>query len=614
MDHSGHSSSTGSGTLDRDYARNYWYGIAGCVGILAAIRTANMLQVQQRLRLQRLQPRYVSSKPRGWLSQVYATATAVTREALYPQPIYFTGRISKYFSPLPIGRWLLLIIYWIIILSFLWQGTIIMPDDPMYAYRWEKVGFRAAWVSVAQVPFIYLLSCKFNPITLLTGISYERFNWLHRWSARTLFLTVVVHWSFFYHSWSIYDIVNAQINFMPMVKWGFASWAVITWMMLSGFGFFRVLSYEFFVLQHVAGAGVLLWLLFVHVPSEARYNIWISVAFLSFDWGGRIVHGLLQNTHILGRVSSKVPGYWTRLETLPGNVTRLTIEEVDFSWNAGQHIYVNIPSLRPFEMHPFTIANAPARVDVKTLSMLIQTRSGFSRSVHKAAEENDSNSRRRRAFVSGPWGSPPQLLHYETVVLIACSSGASFIVPLLHDLVRKRGCVRNVKFHWIVRSEEHASWFRHELAMLVEQSPDMGLKPQVRVHVTRSQQPFDRAGMNTRVKPSAVTIALESAEQRTSMSSVLSVENDKSPLSPTPHRTTRQTTPMRCISYGRPTLDSLIRPAVEQALGETAVVVCGGLSIAAECRTYVASLADERAVHKGSGAQGIYLFTETYGW
>jgi len=64
----------------------------------------------------------------------------------------------------------------------------------------------------------------------------------------------------------------------------------------------------------------------------------------------------------------------------------------------------------------------------------------------------------------------------------------------------------------------------------------------------------------------------------------------------------------------RPSVESMIRPAVEAAVGETAVVTCGGLTITAQARTFVAALSDERAVHKGTGAQGIYLFTETYGW
>lgn len=490
-------------------------------------------------------------------------------------------------------------------------------DDPLYAYRWEKVGFRAAWVSVSQIPILYLLSCKFNPITLLTGISYERFNWLHRWAARTLFLTVVVHWSFFYHSWSIYDIVTAQMNFMPMVKWGFAAWGLLTWMILSGFGFFRALSYEFFVVQHIAGAGVMLWLLFVHVPAKAQYNIWISVAFLAFDWVGRIVHGVLQNTHVLGRLKSKVPGYTIRLEALPEDVTRVTIEDVDFSWNAGQHIYINIPSLRPFETHPFTIANAPeniSRTEPRSLSILMQARAGFSRSVHNLAIKEEGADRRRRAFVSGPWGTPPILAHYETVVLIACSSGGSFVVPLLQDLVRKRGCVQKVELHWIVRTEDHFSWFRDELESLIEQSQGLELKPKVCIHITRFQKPLGTVEMSAMTKEGAVTLACETVEDRSSTSSIPSMEDDRAPLSPSPHRGRMRNLPFLSTSYGRPTVDSIIRPAVEQAWGETAVVVCGGLSIAAESRTYVAALADERAVHKGTNAQGIYLFTETYGW
>jgi hypothetical protein len=61
-------------------------------------------------------------------------------------------------------------------------------------------------------------------------------------------------------------------------------------------------------------------------------------------------------------------------------------------------------------------------------------------------------------------------------------------------------------------------------------------------------------------------------------------------------------------------LDDLIRPTVEESDGETAIVGCGGASFLARLRNYTAALSDERAVHKGTGAQGIFLFTENYGW
>jgi len=62
----------------------------------------------------------------------------------------------------------------------------------------------------------------------------------------------------------------------------------------------------------------------------------------------------------------------------------------------------------------------------------------------------------------------------------------------------------------------------------------------------------------------------------------------------------------------RPDIEALIREPVERAWGETAVVVCGGKELVARTRNCVSRLSDERAVHKGTGAQGIYLHVEEY--
>lgn len=65
---------------------------------------------------------------------------------------------------------------------------------------------------------------------------------------------------------------------------------------------------------------------------------------------------------------------------------------------------------------------------------------------------------------------------------------------------------------------------------------------------------------------------------------------------------------------GRPHPRTIIRHVLERAEGESAVVVCGPKGLAADVRQSVVSLSDERAVHKGTGAQGIYLHVETFGW
>lgn len=65
-------------------------------------------------------------------------------------------------------------------------------------------------------------------------------------------------------------------------------------------------------------------------------------------------------------------------------------------------------------------------------------------------------------------------------------------------------------------------------------------------------------------------------------------------------------------SSERPDIANFIRSPVEATGGETSVAVCGGKSLVATVRNSVASLSDERAVHKGTGAQGIHLHVEEY--
>ncbi|PGH13359.1 hypothetical protein AJ80_06353 [Polytolypa hystricis UAMH7299] len=96
---------------------------------------------------------------------------------------------------------------------------------------------------------------------------------------------------------------------------------------------------------------------------------------------------------------------------------------------------------------------------------------------------------------------------------------------------------------------------------------------------------------------------------------------DLKPEETTPKPTTTPPTPakpqptleshIRIIS-GRPDTSNIIRKVLEQAEGESGVVVCGPRGLSTDVRRNVVSLSDERAVHKGTGAQGIYLHVEAF--
>jgi len=45
-----------------------------------------------------------------------------------------------------------------------------------------------------------------------------------------------------------------------------------------------------------------------------------------------------------------------------------------------------------------------------------------------------------------------------------------------------------------------------------------------------------------------------------------------------------------------------------------AVVVCGPVGLVQGARNAAVAISDERGVHKGTGAQGIYVHAETFGY
>ena len=87
------------------------------------------------------------------------------------------------------------------------------------------------------------------------------------------------HGMLFSSEWDRADLVCIELEMMPMVKYGLGLWAFLVWTTISSLVPLRRLCYEFFELQDIASAVVFLWLLHVHVPTYASYNVWMAVAF-----------------------------------------------------------------------------------------------------------------------------------------------------------------------------------------------------------------------------------------------------------------------------------------------------------------------------------------------
>ena len=618
-------------------ARVYWYLIAATVGLLSCrqlVDRARLLLLQRRSQ----RPRSLIVPPRleTVFLQVYDTTITVCRELAYPQIYWHTGKFGRYLNPPPLGRCLVLLAYWVMILTMLWSNVILKPASPIYAYKWEIVGFRAAWVSITQVPLVYCLSCKFNIITLLTGISYERMNWLHRWVSRTLFFTIIVHWSFFFREWWLADFVQFEIAAMPMVKYGFGAWAVIGWMVITGFGFFRQIAYEVWVLQHVLAAYVLLWLLYCHIPDYARYNLWLAIGFVALDRGTRVILSLANNLHFRSSFHNLWTGPGPRLgfesqvTALPHGYLHLTVKDVDFSWQPGQHAFISIPRYGVADSHPFTIANECISNPNRKVEFYIKVHSGLTWKLYNHAQKRSETP--LRTFLSGPWGSPPMMsiASCDSLILLATSTGASFTVPHLLHTINTSPMVRKVRFFWIMRYTSQFDWFDQEIYSAIKVAISKGVDIRCHIYVTGDPAHTEIAeDLGPDVIPDPMSkVHIEEKEREETRNptgvseriddSSLSSSSSSSGISATLLKSTDLSmTKKHLIDFarGRPiSLDPLIRPTVEDAGGETVILACGGPQFMSQVRNYTAALSDDRAVHKGSGAHGIQLFTETYGW
>lgn len=573
------------------------------------------------------------TRPRGHLSQAWATATAIAREMSHPQ-LFIPIRGLRWASPPPLGRVLVLLAYWAMIIYFIsWNVTI---KD---VYYWERIGFRNAWITMTQLPMLYLLAMKVNPVGFLIGSSHERLNWLHRWVARTMFVTATIHGFHFWTMWVQADYVEYSLQILPLVKYGLGAWAILLWLAFSGALPLRRLAYEVWVAQHVIASILILWLLYVHIPSNARYLLWMSISFLVLDRAARWALLAWRNVRFKPKEATcqgqKRIGHHVSLQAVGPSTTVVTVKDVHFSWQAGQHVYLWLPRVGLLEAHPYTIACAhrgatePNVCCCNSIQLIVRAHDGFSKRLYAFASKNPT-SPDLTGFLSGPYGAPPQWAAYETLVLIGASTGASFVVPILESLARTRGrsaCVRRADVVLVAKTSEELTYYLERSRDAVRQARARGVDVRLHVATTGGGTPIEATAEEKSLpavkcscdcepqKPVSDSDAIEDSAKEPKQEdqrgcccsgSSDSIKND------TVLSSASQAPSEEQIYTSRPDLEPLIRDAVERAWGETAVVVCGGREITARARNCVSRLSDERAVHKGTGAQGIYLHVEEY--
>ena len=584
------------------------------------------------------------AKPSNLFTKSVATVTSIFREASYMQ--ITPTRQAFWVKIPPLGTISLLLAY----LGFVLALEFINNDVPG-AQHYTALGLRAAWLAIAQVPLLILLAGKNNLIGFVTGVSYERLNVLHRWVSRMLLLLATLHLGYQNYGWNKYGLMQMEWSTDTCPPTGIAAYAILLWINLSTLAPLRNLSYEFFVVQHLLTFFGLIIAIMIHLPSTALYSrvyIYISIVLYFLDRVVRTSRYTYSNTS---------PGHAT-LKALDGGVTKIRVPVKHAKkWRPGAHVLLSIPRLGVGQSHPATIASIPSSHN-GDLVFILKGHKGFTNRLMESAssstaslllktkQEADTPQHTHIALIDGPYGgSQADFAAFDSVCLIAGSIGVTFTLALLLDLAHRASSqrlpVRRLEFVWIVKSTSWTSWVSDELSSAFKDLQAAGIEVAIKVFVTcddaftESSNTARKSGCQcdkslgpcccVRAADAAKDDAIRS-ESETSTTGVTSNEksgaaeitslSSSSPSTGAPccSNKGRNLSSIAAFKSGRPPIYELLWQLLDQAQGETGVATCGPLSLNATVRNTVAKISDERAVHKGTGNQGIYLHAEGFCW
>ncbi|KAI4215553.1 MAG: hypothetical protein LQ351_002022 [Letrouitia transgressa] len=690
----------------------FWAAVGAAIGCAVLINVFEKILCYRRFRA------FINhdpspSKPKATFPRIVATITALLRE-----PAWFTfsvrfPRLRHWTTPV-LGRALLVGAEFALVLALCFYQL-----DPHDQWQWEDIGYRTGFIATAQLPLTILLAGKRNIIGYLAGLSHERLNWLHRWTARILFVTVTIHMGFWFTDWARYNYIRVKLTTDAIVKKGFAAWCVLLWIVLSTLAPARRWNYELFVVQHVITFIGFFVAVFLHLPSQLRVWVWVSVGIFLFDYCIRALMAISINLSVHSRGWWRISwGSTATFELLASDMTRVIIENPPIKhWSAGQHMFLSCQSVAPLQSHPFTIASLPQD---GRLEFLIKSKKGGTKRFLRYAERNSRLPLSKKdpvqghegvVSLEGPYGEIRPLRQFDSVFLIAGGSGSTFTVPLAREIVAcwtscfaanlgpgtvsrwkkdlaanltSSAVTRYIRFIWVIKSRKQYGWFSDEICRMVEdvhRLKEVGhdVEIDIRIYVT-CEDPLEAtqtektgfadvgvvysevedinsdASLDSTTKSPPV---LENRKGSTRSASITSkAENagsigcgqdgtcccrkfpeDEDEISSLPWQCTcnggssnigerslskktltdkpstptgTSTHPRVALLCGRPHSKDLVRETLEQALGESAVVVCGPQEMLIDVRQSVVSLSDERAVHKGTGAQGVWLHTEAF--
>jgi len=338
---------------------------------------------------------------------------------------------------------------------------------------------RTGYLFVVNLPLLYFLAAKNQPIKFLTGYSYESLNLLHRRLGEVLCTLALLHAATMTAVW--YTILRPTgwtfVHFLTqkIIYLGLFAFVAYEVLYLTSLGSFRQRWYELFLVSHVFLQAAGLILLFFH-HSRSRIYVGLALAIFLVD---RVIFRLaLKTRRVSAKVSVAEDGKTVLISSeWEKKPNQLMLAHIKQGWNPIEHVFLTIPALSSkdfIQAHPFTIASAApeAGSSQANLDLIVRAQDGFTKHLLAYAKQYDEVL----IQLDGPYGSQTALdllLDSESAIVVAGGSGIAVAYPLVCALLAKSfapetnddveggrslGLARKICLIWVTQQSSHHSW------------------------------------------------------------------------------------------------------------------------------------------------------------
>jgi predicted ferric reductase len=483
---------------------------------------------------------------------------------------------------------------------------------------------RIGVIAYALTPLSIMLSSRESILSLVTGLPYQSFNFLHRWLGYIIFVQSALHTI----GWCIVEMRLYQpqptvaIEWIKQlyIIWGFiAMFLLLLMVVLSTPWGIRLTGYEFFRKFHYVVAMLYIGACWGHW-AQLQCFLLPSLLVWFLDRGVRLVRTAMLHYNFLpsghmGFRSSPANITFFKDETC-GDVVRLDFDHPQDAWSVGQHFYLCFPESSVWQAHPFTPLSLPVLgADTQRHSYIFRAKKGETRritdlSARRIARMHDREESHEglmpdaklSVVLTGPYGERTMrsLATDSNILCIAGGTGITYVLPVLLDLAsRSQSPDRKMSLVWVVRRRSDINWIAPELAVLKQKCKN--LRTGMHIYVTRATEDEDPSVPAVSEKASKtpcedIKPVLGSDSSTASISSALSV-----------HGVSKNELGLNHIQ-ARPDLKALVEDFVgATARGTTDVFASGPGGMISDLRSIIAGVNRGGEVWKGNDRWDVQL-------